>query len=117
MSLFLHEALCKGERGPAAGDVHGGDYLKRVQTGVDDKGNPKYRYLKTQSEVAAYQAEQKQSGKQKKDEGKKRLKEKLEGEQKESKQRAKKKDSLLSKSLYIDLTWGTPDVPLVLGVK
>lgn len=127
MSLFLHKALCKGERGPQAGSQTGGDYLKRVQVGVGADGTPKYRYLRSQDEVAAYHAEQRQSGKYKKDEGKKRLKEKLEGEQEESKAKTKgakkedkksdKKEGLLGKSLFVDLTWGTPDVPLVLGYK
>ncbi len=130
MPLFLHKALCKGERGPKAGTQTGGDYLKRVQAGVKPDGTPDYRYLRTQEEVAAYHSEQKQSGK-KKDEGKKRLKEKLKGEQEDSskktkakegkkddKKKDKKKGTLLSKSLYVDLTWGTPDVPLlVLGDK
>lgn len=117
--LYLHKALFKGERGPQPGSQSGGDYLKRVQVGVDADGTPKYRYLRTQDEVAAYQSEQKQSGKKKKkDEGGKRLKEKLEGEHKESKRKTGSKDGLLTKSsLYIDLTWGTPDIALVLGDK
>lgn len=115
MSLYLHKALCKGARGPKAGDQHGGDYLKRVQVGVDGAGNPKYRYLKTQDELAAYQAEQRQSGKDSED-GNKRLKEKLESERKDSKEKTGQNPSLITrKSLYVDLTWGTPDVPLLLG--
>lgn len=128
MSLFLHKALCKGQRGPKSGAQTGGDYLKRVEVGVSGDGTPKYRYLRTQDEVNAYHSEKKQSAGAGKDEGKKRLKEKLEGEQKESgkktrskkessKEEPKKKESLLGKSLYVDLTWGTPDVPLVLGDK
>ena len=129
MALFLHKALCKGKRGPQSGTQTGGDYLKRVEVGVSSDGTPKYRYLRTQEEVNAYHSEQKQSGGEKKDDGKKRLKEKLEGEQKESSKQTrskkesskeepkKKKESLLGKSLFVDLTWGTPDVPLVLGDK
>lgn len=87
MYLYLDD-LQKSDA--SQGDQLGGQYLRRIVTGTTKDGRPQYRYLRSKEEVAAYETEQKQSGKDKGKDKKKEapsLKDKLKDEQKETKQK------------------------------
>jgi len=97
MYLYL-DAIYKSDDGSVKqGDQVGGSYIKRIITGETKDGRPQYRYLRSKEEVEAYENEQskkRKGGSDKKDEEKDTLKEKLEGEQKESKKKLERDPAL-----------------------
>ena len=46
-----------------SGELRGGKYAARVQTGVEKDGSPKYRYFKTEEEYSSYLKDSKSEGK------------------------------------------------------
>lgn len=97
------------------GEEAGGSYLRRIVTGKDADGSPQYRYIRSQEELDAYEANQSKH-KSKKKKNKKDdndLQEKVEKEHKKSsllirdkhkdKDESSKKKSI-KKSFYIKVT-------------
>lgn len=84
-----------------AGELRGGRYAARVQTGYEKDGSPKYRYFKTEEEYSSYLSDSKSEGKSPArghDKGSGKLESKVKEEHEEStkKHRAKQHHGLLS---------------------
>ena len=94
MSLYLSKAAVPGSKGDT-GDIKGGKFVARTQTGYTKEGKTQYRYFNTQEEYQAFLEQKKKSGKEKKDKGPSRLDDKQKKEQKSGKKKAKESRALL----------------------
>lgn len=114
MDLYLDPridggTLCK--TAAQTGESRGGSYVKRVQTGIEKDGSPKYKYFQSIEDYKKYIEDKGDSiereAKRKKDS--KKLADKLEDQQESSKEAASKKGkkdkkpSVVSKSLDLFL--------------